>query len=161
MNLTKTWWQWLHKWMNSCLLLPAGYFLLEPWQKQSTSSPHLGVTVTVRDPNHEVVHSKESYITMRRPHKHKFNRRLKHVITGFSIKIKAKLLWTVLHKFEKKNPRALLMISEGYNEPLLLLVRFTAVLRLHLSCWLSGHGLNHSYYTCLNANVINMKVCIQ
>lgn len=66
-----------------------------------------------------------------------------------------------LRKNKKQKPRALLMISEGYNEPLLLLVRFTAVLRLHLSCWLSGHGLNHSYYTCLNANVINMKVCIQ
>ncbi|XP_075868446.1 transmembrane emp24 domain-containing protein 11 [Nelusetta ayraudi] len=34
--------------------LVTGYFLLEPWQKQSTSSPHLGVTVTVRDPNHEL-----------------------------------------------------------------------------------------------------------
>lgn len=93
---------WLHKWMNSCLLLPAGYFLLEPWdQRKSSNSPHLGVTVTVRDPNHEVVHSKESYITVPRPHKQTFNRRLKHVITAFAIKIRAKLLLTILHKFSK------------------------------------------------------------
>lgn len=36
-----------------------GYFLLEPWDhKKATNSPHLGLTVTVRDPNHEVLMSK-------------------------------------------------------------------------------------------------------
>lgn len=36
---------------------PSGYFLLEPWDlKKATRSPHLGVTLTVRDPNHEVLH---------------------------------------------------------------------------------------------------------
>ncbi|XP_042349777.1 transmembrane emp24 domain-containing protein 11 [Plectropomus leopardus] len=40
-------------------MLVNGYFLLEPWDmKAFTNSPHLGVTVTVRDPNHEVVMSK-------------------------------------------------------------------------------------------------------
>uniref|UniRef100_H3CPL7 Si:ch211-255i20.3 n=1 Tax=Tetraodon nigroviridis TaxID=99883 RepID=H3CPL7_TETNG len=35
--------------------LVTGYFLLEPWDPKSLShSPHLGVTVKVRDPNHEV-----------------------------------------------------------------------------------------------------------
>ncbi|KAM9356641.1 transmembrane emp24 domain-containing protein 11 [Symphorus nematophorus] len=35
--------------------LVTGRFLLEPWDlKVVTHSPHLGVTVTVRDPNHEV-----------------------------------------------------------------------------------------------------------
>lgn len=35
--------------------LVTGYFLLEPWeQTKPKNSPHLGVTVTVRDPNHEV-----------------------------------------------------------------------------------------------------------
>lgn len=39
--------------------LVTGYFLLEPWDiKKFTSSPHLGVTVTVRDPNHEVLMTK-------------------------------------------------------------------------------------------------------
>ncbi|XP_070693263.1 transmembrane emp24 domain-containing protein 11 [Pempheris klunzingeri] len=39
--------------------LVTGYFLLEPWDsKAATHSPHFGVTVTVRDPNHEVVMSK-------------------------------------------------------------------------------------------------------
>ncbi|XP_060903543.1 transmembrane emp24 domain-containing protein 11 [Labrus mixtus] len=39
--------------------LVTGYFLLEPWDMKSvTSSPHLGVTVTVRDPNHEVLMTK-------------------------------------------------------------------------------------------------------
>lgn len=38
-------------------VLPSGYFLLEPWDlKKATRSPHLGVTLTVRDPNHEVLH---------------------------------------------------------------------------------------------------------
>lgn len=54
----------LHKWMDWCLIVPTGHFLLEPWDiKKLTHSPHLGVTVTVRDPNHEVVHTQESYIT--------------------------------------------------------------------------------------------------
>ncbi|KAM9835116.1 transmembrane emp24 domain-containing protein 11 isoform 1-T1 [Syngnathus typhle] len=40
-------------------MLVTGYFLLQPWDfKSSTHSPHLGVTVTVRDPNHEVLMSK-------------------------------------------------------------------------------------------------------
>lgn len=40
-------------------MLVTGYFLLEPWDlKTITNSPHLGVTVTVRDPNHEVLMSK-------------------------------------------------------------------------------------------------------
>ncbi|XP_070769730.1 transmembrane emp24 domain-containing protein 11 [Enoplosus armatus] len=40
-------------------MLVTGYFLLEPWDlKTFTNSPHLGVTVTVRDPNHEVLMSK-------------------------------------------------------------------------------------------------------
>uniref|UniRef100_UPI0037E86999 transmembrane emp24 domain-containing protein 11 n=1 Tax=Semicossyphus pulcher TaxID=241346 RepID=UPI0037E86999 len=39
--------------------LVTGYFLMEPWDvKKITSSPHLGVTVTVRDPNHEVLMTK-------------------------------------------------------------------------------------------------------
>ncbi|XP_029137432.1 transmembrane emp24 domain-containing protein 11 [Labrus bergylta] len=39
--------------------LVTGYFLLEPWDMKSvTSSPHLSVTVTVRDPNHEVLMTK-------------------------------------------------------------------------------------------------------
>ncbi|CAJ1059018.1 transmembrane emp24 domain-containing protein 11 [Xyrichtys novacula] len=39
--------------------LVTGYFLLEPWDKRTvTSSPHLGVTATVRDPNHEVLMKK-------------------------------------------------------------------------------------------------------
>ncbi|XP_053179656.1 transmembrane emp24 domain-containing protein 11 [Scomber japonicus] len=39
--------------------LVTGYFLLEPWDlTASTHSPHLGVTVTVRDPNHEVLMTK-------------------------------------------------------------------------------------------------------
>ncbi|XP_044061817.1 transmembrane emp24 domain-containing protein 11 [Siniperca chuatsi] len=40
-------------------MLVTGYFLLEPWDlKMFTNSPHLGVTVTVRDPNHEVLMTK-------------------------------------------------------------------------------------------------------
>ncbi|KAM9849805.1 transmembrane emp24 domain-containing protein 11 [Aulostomus maculatus] len=40
-------------------VLVTGYFLLEPWDLKSfTNSPHLGVTLTVRDPNHEVLMSK-------------------------------------------------------------------------------------------------------
>ncbi|XP_053735652.1 transmembrane emp24 domain-containing protein 11 [Synchiropus splendidus] len=40
-------------------MLVTGYFLLEPWDlKTFRDTPHLGVTVTVRDPNHEVVMSK-------------------------------------------------------------------------------------------------------
>ncbi|XP_029918205.1 transmembrane emp24 domain-containing protein 11 [Myripristis murdjan] len=40
-------------------MLVTGYFMLEPWNlKMNTNSPHLGVTVTVRDPNHEVLMSK-------------------------------------------------------------------------------------------------------
>ncbi|XP_022616008.1 transmembrane emp24 domain-containing protein 11-like [Seriola dumerili] len=40
-------------------MLVTGYFLLEPWDSKAfTHSPHFGVTVTVRDPNHEVVMSK-------------------------------------------------------------------------------------------------------
>ncbi|XP_028272390.1 transmembrane emp24 domain-containing protein 11 [Parambassis ranga] len=39
--------------------LVTGYFLLEPWDiKTFSHTPHLGATVTVRDPNHEVVISK-------------------------------------------------------------------------------------------------------
>lgn len=39
--------------------LVTGYFLLEPWNmKVLTNSPHFGVTVTVRDPNLEVVMNK-------------------------------------------------------------------------------------------------------
>ncbi|KAM8733349.1 transmembrane emp24 domain-containing protein 11 [Acanthopagrus schlegelii] len=39
--------------------LVTGYFLLEPWDlKKATRSPHLGVTLTVRDPNHEIQMSK-------------------------------------------------------------------------------------------------------
>ncbi|XP_037531500.1 transmembrane emp24 domain-containing protein 11 [Nematolebias whitei] len=39
--------------------LVTGHFLLEPWDfKRFSHSPHLGVTVTVRDPNHEVQMSK-------------------------------------------------------------------------------------------------------
>uniref|UniRef100_A0A3Q3VUW9 GOLD domain-containing protein n=1 Tax=Mola mola TaxID=94237 RepID=A0A3Q3VUW9_MOLML len=35
--------------------LVTGYFLMEPWDLKTFShSPHVGVTVTVRDPNHEV-----------------------------------------------------------------------------------------------------------
>lgn len=37
-------------------LLPLGYFLLEPWDiKTFSHSPHFGVSVTIRDPNHEVL----------------------------------------------------------------------------------------------------------
>ncbi|XP_061747780.1 transmembrane emp24 domain-containing protein 11 [Nerophis ophidion] len=40
-------------------MLVTGYFLLAPWDlKSSTSSPHLGVTVTVKDPNHELLMTK-------------------------------------------------------------------------------------------------------
>ncbi|KAM8907875.1 transmembrane emp24 domain-containing protein 11 isoform 1-T2 [Spinachia spinachia] len=40
-------------------MLVSGYFLLEPWDMKAFShSPHFGVTVTVRDPNTEVVMSK-------------------------------------------------------------------------------------------------------
>ncbi|XP_045885959.1 transmembrane emp24 domain-containing protein 11 [Micropterus dolomieu] len=40
-------------------LLVTGYFFLEPWDlKTLTNSPHLGITVTVRDPNHEVLMNK-------------------------------------------------------------------------------------------------------
>ncbi|XP_051275452.1 transmembrane emp24 domain-containing protein 11 [Dicentrarchus labrax] len=40
-------------------MLVTGYFLLEPWDlKTFTHSPHFGVTVTVRDPNHEVLMTK-------------------------------------------------------------------------------------------------------
>lgn len=40
-------------------MLVTGYFLLEPWDLKSfTGSPHFGATVTVRDPNLEVVMSK-------------------------------------------------------------------------------------------------------
>ncbi|XP_061582155.1 transmembrane emp24 domain-containing protein 11 [Cololabis saira] len=39
--------------------LVTGYFLLEPWDKKAPShTPHLGVTVTVRDHSQEVVMSK-------------------------------------------------------------------------------------------------------
>lgn len=39
--------------------LVTGYFLLEPWNmKAFTTSPHFGVTVTVKDPNLEVVMNK-------------------------------------------------------------------------------------------------------
>nr|XP_046261668.1 transmembrane emp24 domain-containing protein 11 [Scatophagus argus] len=39
--------------------LVTGYFLLEPWDlKTLTHSPHLGVTVTVKDPDYEVQMSK-------------------------------------------------------------------------------------------------------
>ncbi|XP_074505358.1 transmembrane emp24 domain-containing protein 11 [Sebastes fasciatus] len=40
-------------------MLVTGFFLLEPWDLKALShSPHLGVTVTVRDPNHEILMSK-------------------------------------------------------------------------------------------------------
>ncbi|KAM4621529.1 transmembrane emp24 domain-containing protein 11 [Polymixia lowei] len=40
-------------------MLVTGYFLLEPWDLNTRSnSPHLGVTVKVRDPNHEMLMSK-------------------------------------------------------------------------------------------------------
>ncbi|KAF3694144.1 Transmembrane emp24 domain-containing protein 11 Glycoprotein 25L [Channa argus] len=40
-------------------MLVTGHFLLEPWDlKMLTHSVHLGVTVTVRDPDHEVLMSK-------------------------------------------------------------------------------------------------------
>lgn len=40
-------------------MLVTGHFLLEPWDSMMSShSPHLGVTVTVRDPNYEVQMSK-------------------------------------------------------------------------------------------------------
>ncbi|KAM7417261.1 hypothetical protein PAMA_017081 [Pampus argenteus] len=40
-------------------MLVTGYFLLEPWDSKTfIHSPHLGVTVTVRDPNYEVLMSK-------------------------------------------------------------------------------------------------------
>ncbi|XP_061691260.1 transmembrane emp24 domain-containing protein 11 [Syngnathoides biaculeatus] len=40
-------------------MLVTGYFLLQPWDlESSTHSPQLGVTVTVRDPDHEVLMSK-------------------------------------------------------------------------------------------------------
>ncbi|XP_054453895.1 transmembrane emp24 domain-containing protein 11 [Anoplopoma fimbria] len=40
-------------------MLVTGHFLLEPWDlKKFSHSPHFGVTVTVRDPNHEVLMSK-------------------------------------------------------------------------------------------------------
>ncbi|XP_029298177.1 transmembrane emp24 domain-containing protein 11 [Cottoperca gobio] len=40
-------------------LLVTGNFLLEPWDlKAPSQSAHLGVTVTVRDPNHEVLMTK-------------------------------------------------------------------------------------------------------
>ncbi|KAM3867258.1 transmembrane emp24 domain-containing protein 11 [Diretmus argenteus] len=40
-------------------MLVTGYFLLEPWDlKMNTNSPHFGITVTVRDPNHEVLMTK-------------------------------------------------------------------------------------------------------
>nr|XP_019935307.1 PREDICTED: transmembrane emp24 domain-containing protein 11-like [Paralichthys olivaceus] len=39
--------------------LVTGYFLLEPWNLKTFShSPHFGATVTVRDPNHEVLMTK-------------------------------------------------------------------------------------------------------
>ncbi|KAI3351487.1 hypothetical protein L3Q82_020336 [Scortum barcoo] len=39
--------------------LVTGYFLLEPWDlKRFSHSPHFGITVTVKDPNHEVQMSK-------------------------------------------------------------------------------------------------------
>nr|XP_057920312.1 transmembrane emp24 domain-containing protein 11 [Doryrhamphus excisus] len=40
-------------------MLVTGHFLLAPWDsKSSTHSPHLGVTVTVKDPNHELLMTK-------------------------------------------------------------------------------------------------------
>ncbi|XP_037636968.1 transmembrane emp24 domain-containing protein 11 [Sebastes umbrosus] len=40
-------------------MLVTGFFLLEPWDLKALShSPHLGVTVTVRDPDHEILMSK-------------------------------------------------------------------------------------------------------
>uniref|UniRef100_A0A8C2YZ78 Si:ch211-255i20.3 n=1 Tax=Cyclopterus lumpus TaxID=8103 RepID=A0A8C2YZ78_CYCLU len=40
-------------------MLVTGHFLLEPWDLKTFShSPHFGVTVTVRDPNYEVLMSK-------------------------------------------------------------------------------------------------------
>ncbi|XP_034037572.1 transmembrane emp24 domain-containing protein 11 [Thalassophryne amazonica] len=40
-------------------MLVTGYFLLQPWDLNSpTHSPHLGVTVTIRDPNHEILMTK-------------------------------------------------------------------------------------------------------
>ncbi|XP_057706880.1 transmembrane emp24 domain-containing protein 11 [Corythoichthys intestinalis] len=40
-------------------VLVTGYFLLQPWDlKSSTHTPHLGVTLTVRDPSHEVLMTK-------------------------------------------------------------------------------------------------------
>lgn len=36
--------------------LVTGYFLLEHWdEKKTDNSPHLGMTVTIRDPNHEIL----------------------------------------------------------------------------------------------------------
>uniref|UniRef100_A0A674DZB0 Si:ch211-255i20.3 n=1 Tax=Salmo trutta TaxID=8032 RepID=A0A674DZB0_SALTR len=36
-------------------MLVTGYFLLENWDaKNNLNSPHLGLTITVRDPNHDV-----------------------------------------------------------------------------------------------------------
>lgn len=85
-------------WMDSCLILPSGYFLLEPWDlKKFTHSAHLGVTMTVRDPNHEVLHSQERYITEPGPHKHVYEVTLTHVLAGFPIQIKAKQGWNVFN----------------------------------------------------------------
>jgi len=40
-------------------MLVTGYFLLEPWElKKVPNSPHLGVTVRIQDPNHEMLMSK-------------------------------------------------------------------------------------------------------
>lgn len=68
--------------MCKCFL-PSGYFLLEPWDLRTvTNTPHFGVTVTVRDPNHEVQHWQERFIT--KPGSHK------HVLAGFCIQTKSK-----------------------------------------------------------------------
>lgn len=90
MTLTKTVSDCSYEW-GSLLILPSGYFLLEPWDvKTFAHFAHLGVTVTVRDPNHEVLHSQERYITKPGPHKHVYDVTLKHVLAGFPIQIKAK-----------------------------------------------------------------------
>lgn len=72
-------------------ILPSGYFLLEPWDlKAFTNSPHLGVTVTVRDPNHEVLHSQERFIIMPGSQKHV-------LAAGFHIQTKPKQGWNAFN----------------------------------------------------------------
>lgn len=102
------WWPWMllpvNLYVNALMWdLRSGYFLLEPWDLKALShSPHLGVTVTVRDPNHEVLHSQERFIT--KPGS------LKHMLTGFPIQTKPKQRWNAFNT-------ASLKISAAWFDP--------------------------------------------